>query len=366
MKRATISPHSAGLVFKDGDFVRALPVGKHWLKFGETLRVYDLTKEFVPPCNLAILAADEGFRALADIVEVRDNELVLQYRHSNFHQVLLPGQYAIWKSVIPYSHVTVNLDDFEIAESIDRKLLQRRELLNFIRVYVVESYETGLLFVDGKLTKQIGPGVYYFWKNEKAISMLKTDLRQQSMEISGQEILTKDKASIRVNFFAQYKVVDVEKALVQTKDLAKQLYIVFQLALREYVGTLTLDELLANKESVQPHILKEVAGKAAEMGAEVADCGIRDIILPGDVKEIMNQVLVAEKKAQANIITRREETASTRSLLNTAKLMEENEMLFKLKEMEYVEKIAEKISSISLSGGTQVVDQLRQIFTVQK
>jgi hypothetical protein len=64
----------------------------------------------------------------------------------------------------------------------------------------------------------------------------------------------------------------------------------------------------------------------------------------------MNGVLIAEKKAQANIIMRREETASTRSLLNTAKLMEENAMLWKLKEMEYVEKIADKISNISVSG----------------
>jgi len=80
------------------------------------------------------------------------------------------------------------------------------------------------------------------------------------------------------------------------------------------------------------------------------------------VKEIMNQVLVAQKKAEANVIMRREETASTRSLLNTAKLMEENSMLFKLKEMEYVEKIADKINSISLSGGNQVIDQLKEIF----
>jgi regulator of protease activity HflC (stomatin/prohibitin superfamily) len=92
------------------------------------------------------------------------------------------------------------------------------------------------------------------------------------------------------------------------------------------------------------------------------DFGVKDIVLPGDVKEIMNQVLVAEKRAQANVIMRREETASTRSLLNTAKLMEENAMLFKLKEMEYVEKIAEKIQTIQLSGGGQLVDQLKQLF----
>lgn len=81
------------------------------------------------------------------------------------------------------------------------------------------------------------------------------------------------------------------------------------------------------------------------------------------MKEIMNQVLVAEKRAQANTIMRREETASTRSLLNTAKLMEENAMLWKLKEMEYVEKIAEKISTISVNGNGKLVEQLKELFT---
>jgi hypothetical protein len=99
---------------------------------------------------------------------------------------------------------------------------------------------------------------------------------------------------------------------------------------------------------------------------EVNDFGIRDIILPGDMKEIMNQVLIADKKAQANSIMRREETASTRSLLNTAKLMEDNAMLWKLKEMEYVEKIAEKISTISVSGNGMLLDQLKQLFVSPK
>ena len=188
----------------------------------------------------------------------------------------------------------------------------------------------------------------------------------QQAEINGQEILTKDKAALRINGQAQYKVVDIEKALLQNKDYDKQLYVAFQLALREYIGGFSFDELLEKKETIAPFILKAVSDKALALGVEVTGFGIRDIILPGDVKEIMNQVLIAEKKAQANIIMRREETASTRSLLNTAKLMEDNNMLFKLKEMEYVEKIAEKISNITVSGNGQLVEQLKQIFIPQK
>jgi regulator of protease activity HflC (stomatin/prohibitin superfamily) len=366
MKRVQIFPYTAGLVFKNGNFTKTLTEGKYWLWFGEKVKIYDKTKDFAPPCDLNVLAADARFREMVDLVEVKDNEMALQFQNGNFKRVLTPGRYAIWKSVAQYDHLIVNLGESEVPEAIERKLLQRPELFPYVRVFPVESFEEGLLFIDGVFVKRLTPGVYRFWKNEKDITVLKADLRQQMMEISGQEILTKDKAAIRISFFTQYRVADIEKALVQTKDLVKQLYVVMQLAIREYIGTLTLDELLANKDSVQPYILKEVAAKAQEIGAEVTDAGIRDVILPGDVKEIMNQVLIAEKKAQANTITRREETASTRSLLNTAKLMEENEMLFKLKEMEYVEKIAEKINSITLSGGTQVVDQLRQIFTVQK
>lgn len=366
MKFVRIFPYQIGLLFKNDHYQRTLTEGQHWLWPAEIVKSFDVTKDFVAPCDLDILLADPAFRQLVELVEVRDNEIALQYLQGNFRKVLTPGRYVHWKSIVQYEHTIINLNDYEIDAGIERKILQRSDVSAFVRVFVVESYEEGLMYVEGKFEKRLGPGVYYFWKNEKPIAVLKADLRQQLMEISGQEILTKDKAAIRINFFAQYKVTDIVKALVDTKDLVKQLYIQFQLAVREYVGTMTLDELLANKESVAPVVLKEVAEKSAAMGTQVTDCGIRDIILPGDVKDIMNQVLVAEKKAQANVITRREETASTRSLLNTAKLMEENEMLFKLKEMEYVEKIAEKINSISVSGGGQLVDQLRQIFTVTK
>jgi regulator of protease activity HflC (stomatin/prohibitin superfamily) len=129
---------------------------------------------------------------------------------------------------------------------------------------------------------------------------------------------------------------------------------------------MTLDEMLDRKESISEYVIGSLKEKASSLGVEIKGGGIRDIILPGEVREIMNQVLVAQKKAQANIITRREETASTRSLLNTARLLEENVMLYKLKEMEYVEKIADKINSISLSGGNQLVDQLKTLFVPGK
>jgi len=366
MKRVKIYAYKVGLVFREGNFIKVLKEGSHWLWWSDEVKIYDVTEQFIAPCELEILLQNHQLAQMLNVIEVEDNELAFQYKHSKFQRVLTSGRYVFWKSVVNYEFTIVDLNEMEIPKNIDKKIIQRASVMPFVRVYVVESFETGLLFIDGKFVKVLESGIHYYWKNEKAISILKADLRQQQMEISGQEILTKDKAALRVNFYAQYKIVDVEKALVETKDFAKQLYITLQLGLRDFIGTMTLDELLARKENIHSFIMEAVQDRVTDLGTELINCGIRDVILPGEVKEIMNQVLIAQKAAQANIITRREETASTRSLLNTAKLMEDNEMLFKLKEMEYVEKIAEKISNISLSGSSRVVDQLKDIFTSGK
>ena len=325
-----------------------------------------MASPFIPSMDLDLLLKNEKLASKLDVVEVKDNEIAIQTKNGNFYKVLTPGRYAYWKSVISYGYKIVNLSDVEIGTEINRKVLQRIELRTFVQTHVVESYEKGLLYIDGKFVKMLESGIYYYWRGDKAVAMIKTDLRKQQMEISGQELLTKDKAAVRVNFYANYQVSDIVKAIVETKDHTKQFYILMQLGLREYVGKYTLDELIANKDSATKYISEYAEAKAFEMGIDILGCGIRDVILPGDVREIMNQVLVAEKRAQANVIMRREETASTRSLLNTAKLMEDNEMLYKLKEMEYVEKIAENIQTISLSGGGDLVGQLKGIFGTAK
>ena len=94
---------------------------------------------------------------------------------------------------------------------------------------------------------------------------------------------------------------------------------------------------------------------------EFLNAGIKDIILPGEIRDILNTVLIAEKKAQANVIARREEVASTRSLLNTAKLMDENKTLYKLKEMECLERICTQVGNINVAGSGTLLEQLNNL-----
>ena len=148
--------------------------------------------------------------------------------------------------------------------------------------------------------------------------------------------------------------------------VASKLYTFFQLILREYVGKYRLDELLSQKEAVAAMVREKLKEEEAFYCVKFESTGIKDIILPGEIRDIMNTVLVAEKKAQANVIMRREEVASTRSLLNTARLMEENATLFKLKELEYLEKICDKVGTISLNGGKGVLEQLAELTGMEK
>lgn len=367
MKKVKIYAYQVALVYKNGEYKKMLQPGTYWFWGNERVSIYDVTAQFSSTTDINILLQDAELANALHVIDVSDNEIVLQYRDGLLKQVLTAGRYAFWNNAVNnYEFVKADVSRIEISENISRTVLQNKLVAPYVRSYTVENYEKALLFIDGKYAQTLSAGVYYWWKNNISVVVGKADTRMQQIEINGQEILTKDKAALRINGYAQYKVIDIEKALLQNKDYERQLYVVFQLALREYIGALGFDELLEKKDGIVPFILDAVKTAAEDLGVAVNGFGIRDIILPGDVKDIMNKVLVAEKNAQANSIMRREETASTRSLLNTAKLMEDNTMLWKLKEMEYVEKIADKIGEISVSGNGTLIEQLKQIFVAQK
>ena len=366
MKRVRINAGKVGLVFRKGDYKKVITEGTHWLNLNQNVIVYDLSNQFYATIAIEILLKDETLANMLEVVDVKDNELVFVFENENFKRTLEAGRYIFWKGFVNRTFQKIDKSKVYITENLDKAMFNIFDVNKYIRTFEVAAYEKAILLVDDVYTKTLTGGTYRFWKNDTTIKIAKADMRQLQLEIAGQELLTKDKASIRINFYTQYKVIDIETALLENKDYEKQLYILMQLALRAYVGGFTLDELLENKENIANAVFDKVSKNTVNLGVKVLNCGMRDVILTGDMKEIMNQVLIAQKQAQANVITRREETASTRSLLNTAKLMEDNEMLFKLKEMEYVEKIADKIGEITVSGNGNMVKQLKEIFSVNK
>lgn len=145
-------------------------------------------------------------------------------------------------------------------------------------------------------------------------------------------------------------------ARIRHEDAARQ-----NIASSSEYRTLRADSAQAprHKASLDADIFGYVRGRLTELGIEVLGVGVKDVILPGEMKEILNSVVQAEKAAQANVIRRREEANATRSLLNTARLIEESPVLMRLKELEALEKVTEKIDRLTVFGGLDgVVKQL--------
>ena len=166
------------------------------------------------------------------------------------------------------------------------------------------------------------------------------DLREVMLDIGGQEIMTADKVTLRLNAVVTYRVADAHKAVTATDDVRQALYRESQLALRAILGARNLDLFLTDKDAVARELEETVRGRMAAMGLTVVSAGIRDVILPGDMKDLMNRVTEAKKAAEANLIARREETAAMRSQANTAKILQDNPTLMRLRELEVLEKVA--------------------------
>ena len=214
----------------------------------------------------------------------------------------------------------------------------------------VDEGKRALVYI-GKLTRELGAGTYGFWNVVSTPRIDVLEMRRQSVEVSGQEILTRDKVTVRVNVSAVYEVVDAAAARAGLKDVNEHLYRTLQIAVRQTLGKRSLEEVLAEKADIDETVSAEVRREMDAYGVRVGAIALKDIILPGDIRDILNQVVAAEKQAQANLIRRREETAATRSLLNTARLMEDNPLLVRLKELETLEKIADKVEKITVLGG---------------
>ena len=361
MKKTVISENQRGFLFKNGRFVKFLEAGKY--------RVYgDREIETVPisepvsssKCSLDVLMECPEIKKSAAYTEVPDRKLAFHFINGKFSGALRSGRYAFWNIGDRHEFQMVDISKPEVPDSVPSYIADKISPL-FCQKVEVGEYQKARLFINGKLERLLEPGVYYFWKNEYNVAVNYVDTRLKQMNITGQEIMTADKVSVRINYLCSYRVTDYIKSFTEVDDFEEQIHIAVQLALRDYVGKHKLDDILANKEEMSRYVLERLKEKEEYFYAEIFDGGVKDIILPGEIRDIMNTVIAAEKRAQANVITRREEVASTRSLLNTAKLMDENQTLYRLKELEYIERICENAGSINLNGGGDILAQLTSL-----
>jgi regulator of protease activity HflC (stomatin/prohibitin superfamily) len=358
------------LLFDKGDFVELLGPGEH-VRFDPMRRLAVETfalantrfehrlAEFLVKAEPKLVARE------FHVVELGPTEVGLRYENGVLAEVLVPSTRRLyWKGYIDLAFERVDIaNDFTVEAKLVPQLIAftgtgfKAKVTGAGEVYGVQvpQFHVGVLYVDGKLIDVLDAGLRAFWRFGRDVRVEFVDLRLQVLEVAGQEILTKDKVPLRMNLNAGYRVTDVRVAFAKQAKPMDYLYKELQFGLRAAVGTRTLDELLENKGVIDQVVAEHIQRRVAGYGLEVESVGVKDIILPGEMKTILAKVVEAEKVALANVIRRREETAATRSLLNTARVMEDNPTALRLKELETLEKVTEKIDKISVFGGLDAV-----------
>ena len=359
-----------GLLFKNEQFVEILTTGvyKFW-NFNKQykVQVVNATNAITHPVAEQLLTlADsypERFAEHLQRWETGEHEVGLVYQDKVLKDLMAPAERgAYWRGNREIEVRKLNIaEDIRVPKVLANQLVTTKEAtlrkaaLAAILISTVPEGFIGFLEVDGVQREVLPAGVHVWWQFNHMIKVSQLDTRLQTMEVNGQEILTKDRVGLRINLSALWQVKEaqlVKSSLVDHKDY---LYRELQLALRTVVSTQTLDELLADKNLLNQTIQGIVAEKVVAYGLELNTVGARDIILPGEMKAILAQVVEAEKKAEANLIRRREETQETRSLHNTAKVMEGNPVLLRLKELEILEKITGRVQHLNVYGGLDSV-----------
>lgn len=359
LNKFQVSEYEIGLLYVQSNFIRPLEPGEYaFWSVNQTVTVKNLSR-IVPnpsfPLEDALIEQHPEFiAAYCEVVQLANNCVAIVRHRARAIAILPPTSRNLFWQGVEVEVIDISTDA-KLPPSLVAELVAGSaevQLLNksYLHICEVPPQHVGLLYINQEFQSQLQPGTHAWWKFGRSFQTEAIDLRLQNLEVSGQDILSKDKVPLRLNLTAGFRIQDPLRAKNGLSDITGFLYKELQFALRGAVGEQTLDSLLETKGAIDRTISEYIRAKTAEYGIEVDSVGVKDIILPGEIKTILSKVVEAEKSAQANVVRRREETAATRSMLNTAKVMEDNPVALRLKELEVLERIAEKIDRIQVNG----------------
>jgi len=351
---AHIELTARGVLLRDGKPERVLAPGHYafWGKHNKLLTWDTDDLVFTAAPDVLAKLPPEWYATLALTADQR----AVVLRDDKPKKFLRPGLHRVW-TVNPNVAVRVYTVTEAMPDLTDelRAVIPQGELVEAL----VRQFERGLKYVQGRFEGMLEPGRYAFWNHPNArVAITVVDTRVQQLKIEGQELMTRDKVTLRLTLTAEYAPADAPTTVHAVADVKDALYLAVQLAAREYVAGVTLDELLEQRDAFTRYLETQVVPRAEHFGVRVQRVGVKDVILPGDMKTLLNKVIEAEKAAAANVILRREDAAATRNMANTAKVIAENPVLMRLKELETMKDIAEKIDEIKLVMGTEGLKHL--------
>ncbi|MDB5320222.1 MAG: band 7 protein [Phycisphaerales bacterium] len=182
------------------------------------------------------------------------------------------------------------------------------------REIIIKDTHRGLWYEDGVLARILEAGRYilpaeqFAWSGRRKgpkVEVVVIDVRERDLTIKGQEILTRDKVAVRVSIIVQFRVTDPRAALHEVENYEERIYSDVQLAARRSLASQTLEEILTNRNRLSEDILRDVKEVAARYGVAVLRADVKDLAFPGNLQEIMNRVLAAERNSEAQLVEAR-------------------------------------------------------------
>ena len=357
MFKITVNENEKALVYKDEKFIDLLSVGTY--KMFHLFKNYRVERVATRQNGIDGEKARTLYKLFPEmvekyfiIVELKDYERAYVSINGKFTDFMLLGELKLYFKELD---VTVEKVDIRKEYRVSQAHMQYIDMFDSavrgIKKEIVSTYEESYLYVDETFVEMLEAGRHYFYTELRDIVTKRVDKRVKELEITGQELLSADKVTLRCNLTMHYRVVEGQTYLTAVDTPKEYLYKQLQFAVREHLGSMTIDEILERQHTLSTEVLEKFHTICLNVGVEVDGVHIKDIILPGEMREIFNQVIEASKRAEANNIKRREETAATRSLLNTAKLMNDNPALARLKELEALEKITHTVGTLNVYGG---------------
>ena len=360
-KYKKIAEFEFGLLFRGRDFEGLLEAGTHWFfdPF-DRLRIEVVSQRapWLVHEKLDLIVKSGVLDGRAQVLDLKDYERALVWIDGRFSHVLPPGLSAYWTA---FRDVKVEVVDARVLRFVHPDLpviLKSAQVERAIECAVVPAGHIGVWFRDGNVVETLAPGRYAFWKHLAEYKVVSVDTRELMLDVAGQEIMTADKVTLRLNALVTYRVADAQMAVGVVDDFRQALYRETQLVLRALVGGRELDSFLTDKDGVAQELEQGLRRRVSAFGLQIVTVGIRDVILPGEMKDLLNKVTEAKKAAEANLIVRREETAAMRSQANTARLLQDNPTLMRLRELEVVEKMAASGKLTVVLGEKGLADKL--------
>lgn len=364
-----ILPHQIGLHFSNDQFIGIRSPGRHFIfaplrnERIEIVSTRDIVLEHRLITDIVRADREKGLlKGLATSMDLTDRQRALIWVDGRFFKVIGSGAHVLWTEA---RRVRIDVIDIETPrfEHEDLEIITRHpSAAEFVEVCDVQREHVGVYFRNGRYIETLEAGRYAFWKKTANTRVIEIDMREKMLDVAGQDVMTADHVTLRLNAVVTFKVVDARVRVGATEDLASALYREAQLVLRDVIGGQTLDMLLSSKEQVAAEALGRLEQRASEFGLAMVSFGIRDVVLPGEMKDLLNQVTAAKKAAEANLISRREETAAIRSQANTAKLLDASPTLMRLRELEVLEKIASSSNlQVLLSDGSSLSDRVTKL-----